>query len=642
MISFRAIFGVVMVFRLFMPFAATANNLFLVDKTNILTSPDLPPNTVVLTFDDGPSKYTPEILAILQREKVHATFFTVGKEALAHPYLDDIYRNGNEIGNHTYSHENMSFLPPWRQNLELGLNRLIIEAKTGHSSRLFRPPYQGSDALTPSSKTLIRSLGENGYITVGEDIDTEDWRKPGVDEIISGAESGKGGIILFHDGGGDRHETVEALPTIIQDYKSRGFRFITMSEAIGVSESTIMPSPSGVDRLLVPIALAAIIVYSSSSLLIHIIIYLLIFASFARMLLVIVSALIQANRKKDHYLGPSIPCTVLVPAYNEAAVIESCLRSILASDYEKFEVLVIDDGSKDATSMIASSINDRRLRVITKLNGGKASALNYGIEQARGKIVVAIDADTVFRADTLTMLVRHFQDPKVGAVSGNTRIVNRNKLITKLQSLEYIVGFNLDRRMGDLFDCITVVPGAIGAFRLSVLKEIGGFTFDTLAEDTDLTLSIKEAGYKIVYDAEAIGTMQAVWKHKSSIFHPGMGSLGMIGLPYLLFFQIVFPLFAPLFDFAVVIGLLSHEYSLVLISFSLYTLADLVMSGIALKLDGERLRSLWLLIPQRLIYRQLMYYVILKSFVNVLRGRLVGWGSLTRDGKHLSQSKDVI
>ncbi len=208
-------------------------------------------------------------------------------------------------------------------------------------------------------------------------------------------------------------------------------------------------------------------------------------------------------------------------------------------------------------------------------------------------------------------------------------------------------------------DCITVVPGAIGAFRRSVLDQVGGFTFDTLAEDTDLTLSIKEAGHTVIYDAKAIayteapatvrdllkqrfrwtfGTMQAVWKHKSSFLNPRKGSLGMIGLPYLLLFQIVFPLFSPLFDLGMIIGLLTHQYGLIVLSFVVYTLADVITSAIALWLDHEKLRNLWILIPQRIFYRQLMYYVIARSVINVLRGRLVHWGKLERQGTHLAKN----
>jgi hypothetical protein len=131
------------------------------------------------------------------------------------------------------------------------------------------------------------------------------------------------------------------------------------------------------------------------------------------------------------------------------------------------------------------------------------------------------------------------------------------------------------------------------------------------------------------------GTMQAVWKHRRSMLNPRSGTMGMFGLPYLVVFQILFPLLAPFFDLAVVIGLIGRSYHLILVSFVVYTTADVLVSLVALWLDGEKWWRLWLLIPQRLFYRQLMYYVIVRAFVNVLRGRLVGWGALERSGEDL-------
>lgn len=642
------------------PSTTHANSIYGLNQSGNLESPNLPPKTVILTFDDGPSSYTPQILTILRAKNVKATFFVIGKEAEKRKLLKTIYDDGNDIGNHTYSHPDLSKLPAWHIRLELSLDRLIIESQAGHSTRLFRPPYLGSDSLSPQSTDLVRRVDQAGYLTIGEDTDTEDWRRPGVDKIIANASSSlKGGIILMHDGGGDRGQTVKALPAIIDYYQRHGYRFMTVSQAIGLSRDQVMPVPTTGDVILSHIAIIVFSVGAITSQAFYWIILALIVASFSRMLLVIIPALVQSRRIYPAMRGADIPCSVVVPAFNEAAVIQSCLRSILDNDYQAFEVIVIDDGSSDNTSELARSIVDSRLRVMQKPNGGKASALNYGIAGAGTDFVIAIDADTVFRPNTLRQLMRHFQNQKVGAVSGNTRIANRHKLITKLQSLEYVVGFNLDRRMGDLFDCITVVPGAIGAFRKSALLKVGGFTYDTLAEDTDLTLSIKEAGYRIIYDADAVayteapatiqdllkqrfrwtfGTMQAVWKHKRSVLNPRYGTLGLVGLPYLLFFQILFPLMGPLFDASLIIGLFNHQYHLMALSFAVYTAADIIMSGTALKLDGESLRQLWLLIPQRLLYRQLMYYVIIRSVVNVLKGRLVSWGTLKREGKHLAKA----
>ncbi len=644
---------------LFTPVMATAQVIFIKNATNKIAQPDLPPQTVILTFDDGPSSYTPQILDILKDKGVKATFFVIGNQAVNHPLLGRINQEGHEIGNHTYTHPDLAKIPEWRRKLELNLTRIVISSQTHHGSRLLRLPYQGSDQLRNESIHVAEQAGDWGYITVGETLDSQDWKQPGTEQIISNASRDSSGIILLHDGGGDRRQTVDALPGIIEYYQNNGYKFATVSEALGLARNDIMPPLSPMDKVLATLADLIFTVSRWISRSWHWLILLLIIASIIRFFLVTAAALVQSRRKYFTAKYKLAPCSVLIPAYNETAVIRSCIQSVLASDYDNFEVLVIDDGSKDDTYEKAFEINDSRLRVIRKTNGGKASALNYGIAQAKHDFLVAIDADTIFRPATLTKLMRHFTNQKVGAVSGNTKIVNRHKLITKLQSLEYIVGFNLDRRMGDLFDCITVVPGAVGAFRRTTLERAGGFTIDTLAEDTDLTLSIKELGYKIVYDAEAIalteapsntkdllkqrfrwtfGTMQAVWKHRGSFLNPKRGTLGMVGLPYLFFFQIFFPLFSPLFDIAVVIALITHQNKLVLISFVIYTLADFITSIIALRLDKEKLSNAWIIIPQRILYRQLMYYVIARSFVNVLRGRLVHWGKLERQGEHLAKN----
>ncbi|MES2971287.1 MAG: glycosyltransferase [Patescibacteria group bacterium] len=660
MLKLRDLLPFVLLVVLLLPAIANSQSVYIKDETaGVLNQPTLPSKTVVLTFDDGPSEYTPEVLEILREKQVKATFFVVGSQAVQHKLLKQIYDEGHEIGNHTYTHLDLSKAPNWRMKLELNITRIIITSQTNHSTRLFRPPLLGSDALTPEARSIVNKAADLGYITVGETIDSEDWRKPGTQKLIANATDESGGIILLHDGGGDRSQTVKTLPEIIDYYQKHDYKFMTINQALGISRQDVMPALSTTDRLLAILAKVVITAVSWIGTGLRWFIIILIVASFGRFFIVTVAALIQSRRKFKLDTTENLPCSILIPAYNESAVIQSCLKSVLASNYTRFEVLVIDDGSKDNTYELANEVQDPRLRVLRKENGGKASALNYGIAEARAPFLIAIDADTVFRTRTIAKLMRHFANPRVGAVSGNTKIVNRHKLITKLQSLEYIVGFNLDRRMGDLFDCITVVPGAVGAFRKSAINRIGGFTFDTLAEDTDLTLSIKETGYKIVYDAEAValteapatirdllkqrfrwtfGTMQAIWKHKRSFLNPRRGSLGMIGLPYLLFFQIIFPLFSPLFDLALIIGLINHHYKLMVVSFVVYTVVDILTAAIALRLDSEKLRNLWILIPQRILYRQLMYYVIVRSFINVLRGRLVHWGKLERKGTHLAKS----
>jgi cellulose synthase/poly-beta-1,6-N-acetylglucosamine synthase-like glycosyltransferase/peptidoglycan/xylan/chitin deacetylase (PgdA/CDA1 family) len=625
-----------------------------------LAQPDLPPKTVILTFDDGPSVYTPRILEILQQKHVHATFFVIGQQAVQTPILRRIYETGNDIGNHTYTHPDLAHEPWWRLLVELNLTRIMLESQTWHDSRLFRPPYLGSDAPPIDAAGTISQAGNLGYITAGIDVDTGDWRKPGVTQIVRQAENPAGGVVLLHDGGGDRRQTVEALPAIIDYYSARNFHFATVSQALSLPRDQVMTRLTPAGQAVAGTALVLFTAWAWSSHAVHWLILVMIAASFGRVIIVSAAALVQSRRRRYPKLPDQPPsCSVIIPAYNEEAVIESCVSSVLAASYPHLEVIVVDDGSGDNTAARAMALADPRLRVLSKPNGGKARALNFGIRHSRGQVIIAIDADTVFHSNTIPKLLRHFADRKVGAVSGNTKIINRHRLITKLQSLEYIIGFNLDRRMGDLFDCITVVPGAVGAFRRSALYDIGGFAPDTLAEDTDLTLAIKETGCRIVYDDQAVafteapgtlrqllqqryrwtfGTMQAVYKHRRSLLNPHAGTVGLVGLPYLLFYQIVFPLLGPFFDLTLVLGLITHQYHLVLVSFLIYSLLDLLTAALAFHLDHEPLRQLWVLVPQRLFYRQLMYYVIARSAVKVLKGQLVrqSW-DVQRDGLHLGK-----
>lgn len=651
---------------LLLPWQAGARDSVLgLDGSGGLKGYSIPARTVILTFDDGPSPYTSSILEILKQENIKATFFIIGTQAIKHPLLKQIYEAGHEIGNHTLTHPRISNLS-WRvTQLQLNLNRLVIESQLGHSTRLFRPPFLDlENAITDTERYQIATrIVQAGYLIVDKDLDSSDWRRPGVGRIIANAkavESDAGVIILLHDGGGDRSETVQALPQIIDYYRGQGYRFATVSEALDISRDQIMPKLALSDKALAWLTWILVMSWMSLGTAWYSVVILSLLAIFGRALFVIGASLIQA-RRKVLVPGKILPCTVIVPAFNEAKVIQSSIASLLKSDHPNFTVIVIDDGSNDETYNLAKSISDPRLTVVRKENGGKASALNVGIRLASAEIVVAVDADTVFEPQTLRLLCRHFTNPRVGAVSGNVQIANRYTLLTRLQSLEYVVGFNLDRRMTDLFDCITVVPGAIGAFRKSVIARLGGFSHETVAEDTDLTISIKEAGHTIVYDDQArayteapatirsllkqrfrwtFGTMQSVWKHRRSFLNPRQGTLGLIGLPYLVFYQIVFPLMGPFFDVSLIIGLLTQstqQYQLIFTSFLLYTALDVFISAVALRLDRKSLRQLWIILPQRLLYRQLMYYVIVRSAVHVLQGHLVGWSKLEREGTYLAR-----
>ena len=208
---------------------------------------------------------------------------------------------------------------------------------------------------------------------------------------------------------------------------------------------------------------------------------------------------IQARRERARDVRPDFapPVSVVIAAYNEAKVINKTIATLLASDYPRpghrgrGRRLQRRHGAASSATPTATT---RASRCSTKPNGGKASALNLGIKQCRGEIIVALDADTVFAPDTVSKLVRHFADPAIGAVSGNVKVGNRNNPLTIWQAVEYITSQNFDRRAFDLLNCITVVPGAVGAWRKDAVILAGLYSSQTLAEDTDLTFKIRKLG----------------------------------------------------------------------------------------------------------------------------------------------------
>jgi cellulose synthase/poly-beta-1,6-N-acetylglucosamine synthase-like glycosyltransferase len=200
--------------------------------------------------------------------------------------------------------------------------------------------------------------------------------------------------------------------------------------------------------------------------------------------------LTRGRISEDH--APSV--AIVVPAYNEEVGIERAVRSLAASEYPDFEVVVIDDGSTDRTAEIVAGLDLANVRLVRQDNAGKAAALNTGVELTDAEIVVMVDGDTLFEPETVRRLVQPLADPDVAAVSGNTKVGNRKGLLGRWQHIEYVIGFNLDRRMYEVLQCTPTVPGAVGAFRRGVLAEVGGVPGDTLAEDTDLTLAIGRTG----------------------------------------------------------------------------------------------------------------------------------------------------
>jgi cellulose synthase/poly-beta-1,6-N-acetylglucosamine synthase-like glycosyltransferase/peptidoglycan/xylan/chitin deacetylase (PgdA/CDA1 family) len=626
-----------------------------------LTTRSMPADTIALTFDDGPDPvWTPQVLDVLARHQARATFFVVGSKVNEHPELvRRIVAEGHELGLHTFTHAELVTLPQWRRELELTLSQNALAGAAGVNTILLRPPYSSRpSAMTAAEFQAVASVAAGRYLTVLTDLDTRDWANPGVDAIVAAGTPapGQGAVVMLHDGGGDRSQTVAALDRLLTELSGRGYRFETVSAALDLASAH-----APVDRTAAWRGHGLRFAQNLGSWLssaMEVVLVVALVLGLLRLLVQVFAARIHARRAERRrsrqplrYLGP---VTVVVPAYNEAANIAATVRSLVENDYPSIEVIVVDDGSTDGTADIVRSLGLPNVRVIRQANAGKPAALNTGIAQATSDLIILVDGDTVFDRQAIGRLVQPFADPSVGAVSGNTKVANRRGLLGRWQHLEYVVGFNLDRRLFDLGECMPTVPGAIGAFRREVLYAVGGVPATTLAEDTDLTMATLRAGWRVVYEETAIawteapatlrqlwrqryrwcyGTMQAIWKHRASLRERGpAGKLGRRGLVYLIAFQILLPLAAPAVDVFALYGLVFLPLSQVAGVWLGYTAVQLLAAGYALRLDRERLTPLWTLPLQLVVYRQLMYLVTVQSTVAALTGIRLRWQTITRTG----------
>ena len=623
---------------------------------------------VALTFDDGPDpKWTPKILDILRSRGVKAAFFLIGKNCEDHPELvQRLLKEGHEIGNHTYSHRNLAIMSKWQMELELTATQRLIESITGRSTTLFRPPYNADS--TPTDYAELEPLWvaqhELDYTIVLEKIDPQDWARPGAAQILQRVKEmrGEGNLVLLHEAGGDRSQTVEALPKIIDYLRERGDKIVSIGQLIGVPRDELMPP---VDITRQPLER---MVSGAGFRLWHVVVkFFWAFMIFATALIFLRTLLVAWLARRHHRKvldsrrapaagdpGESPPLSIIIAAYNEEKVIAKTLRSVVETDYPSpFEVIVVDDGSKDATAEVVARLAaaDPRIRLVRQPNRGKAVALRHALDEARHGIVVFLDADTLFERATLRAIVRPFADPLVGAVSGNARVGNLRKLVAKFQSLEYICGFNLDRRAYTELNCITVVPGAVSAVLRSAITAAGGFSQDTLAEDTDLTLTLHRLGYKITYAPDAIahteapetistllkqrfrwafGTMQCLWKHRDLVFNPRFGALGWFSLPNIWFMQIGLVAVTPIVDLILLYSLYQGTFTGIWYWFVAVLSMDLFLAILACWLEGEPLRRAFWILPMRFIYRPLLAWVIWKSIFHALKGAFVTWGKIER------------
>jgi peptidoglycan-N-acetylglucosamine deacetylase len=660
------------------------------------------PNEVALSFDDGPDpKWTPKILDILKQYNVKGAFMVIGEQAQDNiGILKRYVREGHEIGNHTFTHPDISEISPRQLELELNWTERLFAAELGVQPLYFRPPYDiDEEPETTEQAAPAYRIQQMGYTIIGNKIDTDDWNEHPrktpqeiTDSVLRQLEDMKtaswkrGSVILMHDGGGDRSATVAALPLLITTLRSKGYKFVPVSALMGKTTAEVMPPIAPRMRWQARIDAVAFLLFSFFSHFVVDVFFLGDVLMSARLILVGVLALIDRIRKRRVPPGEYEPrVAVIIPAYNEEKVIVRTIRSVLHSDYRNIRVIVIDDGSKDHTFEVAraaysSEIAEGRLTVLTKPNAGKAEALNFALHHLHEEIYVGIDADTVIASDAVSKLVCHFADPRVGAVAGNAKVGNRVNLWTRWQALEYITSQNFERRALDLFNVVTVVPGAIGAWRTAPVLRGGMYPVNTVAEDADLTMNLLEQGYKVIYEDRALafteapvnarglmrqrfrwsfGTLQAIFKH-SQAFRTNR-AMGFFALPNILIFQILLPLVSPFIDLMFFAGLIHYlvdkhfhpqtasaaSFEKLLTYFLAFLVIDFVTSALAFSLerrhpsskgDGWLLFHIWL---QRFSYRQLFSIVLFKTLKRAIDGRPFNWDKIERTAKMSRETEKI-
>src|ERR1017187_3119298 len=612
---------------------------------------------VAITFDDGPDpEWTPEILELLNAAKVKAAFFLVGVNAERYPGLvRRIVDEGHEIGNHTYYHPNLALCWPEHIRLELNATQLLIETITGRATTLFRPPYAADTSPSSLSELIPLQIAQDlNYLVVLENIDPQDWARPGVDIIVQRVKQQRrdGSIILLHDAGGDRSQTVAALPRILDWLQTRGDTVVPLSKLLGTTRDALMPLVVGNNQPLSRfVSTTGFRVYHTVEEFLWAFMIVATGLVVIRTLLVIWLAYRFRPVPKADFTAPA---SIALTGEKVAKVIAGTLRALLNTEYEgEIEVIVVDDGSRDETAAEVEAIAtvDPRVRLFRQENQGKARALQRALAIARHEMIVFIDADTQFQRDTLPRLLEPLVDESIGAVSGHAKVGNLRTFIARCQALEYTCGFNLDRRAYNRWNCITVAPGAISAIRKSAIEKIGGLSLETLAEDTDLTLALHKDRQRIVYVPQAIawteapesvrtlarqrfrwayGTLQCLWKHRDMVFNWNYRALGWFSLPSVWFFQIILVAITPMVDLFLLVSLPFGAWRALMPFVITFLSMDLILATLACILERESILRAWRILPMRLIYRPMLSYVIWKAILRAIKGAWVSWGKLDR------------
>jgi len=355
-------------------------------------------------------------------------------------------------------------------------------------------------------------------------------------------------------------------------------------------------------------------------------------------------------REKKSTRQPSV--TVIIPAYNEETVVEKTIQAAIDAPYPHKEIIFVDDGSTDGTLNVVLKYK-KQIKVVHQENGGKATALNTGVRYSRGEIIVIIDADTIIARNGLLEIVKGFTNENVVAVAGNIKIRNRVNLLTNCQALEYVTAIQIMRRALDFFGAITIVPGALGAFRRKPIVQAGGYKTDTLVEDYDLTMKLLKSGKIIKASNDAIsfcetpeslydyykqrkrwyrGNLQILRRHSDAISNPRFGMLHKLALPFMILGMLVLPIIGMMVTAASIVSLALGEWEVLAIMMAHFILLTYLVSALAVRIDKSDPKLIAYAIFFVIGYKQIVDFLLIKALFEMLLHKKAVWTSAKRVG----------
>ena len=637
---------------------------------------------VSISFDDGPDpSWTAKVLDILKEKNVKATFYLVGLRVAKNPEIvRRIVDEGHAVANHTYTNSRLTYISEQGIIEEIKKNQEVIEQVSGIKPKYFRTPYNVFSTYERNTDSRVLDLvNSQGLILSEADTDPLDLKETSnKDSILNFAINNTKSQLLLHDNyTADKQGMLDALPLIIDNYKSKGVEMVTV-ETLDNQTTTIPQKKSWFEP---PQTEKSLLQKNLDG--INLFILIITIISVILLVLIRILWLLQVVTKKEpkSQIDFKPPVSIVIPAYNESKVIVSTVNSLLNQKYHEFEIIIVNDGSKDNTlELVQSSFGkNKKIRIIDKPNGGKASSLNEGIKESKFDFILFGDADTQFSEDAIEKMINYFIDPKVGAVAGNVQVGNdyftlksngvknpKFNFLPIFQRIEYIISQNFFREAFDKVNIITIVSGAIGLYRKSAIIEVGGISEDTLAEDGNLSFDVLRSGWKIHYEKDAMsytevpetlrelykqrfrwayGNIQVLWKNKDVIFNRKYGFLGFISVPFsinCIFGTLTGPIFTLVF--LVTFLLSSKAYNAVrlnefsfnnpLLFIAIFISLEIIV--LALALYRDRSPNKWILIPffvLQLMFFSIFFFVILfDTTLKAVKGKAQGWNHLDRSG----------